>query len=131
MTDPQDVSTVNPIVQMFEWWNRAFTEPDGFTPDGFRQHYTDTAELIVNGQLRGTGPEAIARHYRTLQASFDLIQMELPVIDSFECGNRAFVQCVTRATRNGEVVREEAMAAATLSSGRMSLLKVLGGRRLD
>lgn len=122
---------MNPIVSMFEWWNIAFTRVDGFTPEAFARHYTDSAELIVNGQSRGKGLEALARHYRGLQGSFESIAMELPVIDSFECGNRAFVQCVTRAVRDGAIVREEAMATATLSSQRIQLLTVLGGRRLD
>ena len=120
----------NPIVSMFEWWNVAFRDPNGFTPTAFARFYTESAELIVNGQLRGRGVAAIAQHYRGLQGVFDNILMELPVIDGFACGNRAFVQCVTRASRASEVVREEAMAAATLSSGRIELLTVVGGRRL-
>jgi len=120
----------NAIVSMFEWWNRAFSDPAGFTPEAFGRHYTDAAELVVNGQLRGKGLDALAAHYRRLQHEFDSIQMELPVIDSFCCGDRAFVQCVTRAVRAGQVVREGAMAVATVSSGKMSRLEV-SGRRLD
>ena len=121
-------SSANPIVRMFEWWNSAFADPAGFTPEAFGRHYTDDAELVVNGQLRGKGLEALARHYQGLQAKFDSIQMELPVIDHFAAGDRAFVQCVTRATQAEETVREEAMAVATLSSGKMALLKVTGRR---
>lgn len=113
---------------MFEWWNSAFADPAGFSPEAFGRHYTDDAELVVNGQLRGKGLDALARHYQSLQAKFDSIQMELPVIDHFAAGDRAFVQCVTRATQGEETVREEAMAVATLSSGKMALLKVTGRR---
>lgn len=120
----------NAIVRMFEWWNSAFADPAGFTPEAFGQHYTDDGELVVNGQLRGTGLEALARHYRGLQAKFDSIRMELPVIDHFATADRAFVQCVTRATEGDETIREEAMAVATLVSGKIALLKVIG-RRLD
>lgn len=122
------VSNVNAIVRMFEWWNSAFADPAGFSPEAFGRHYTDDAELVVNGQLRGKGLDALARHYQSLQAKFDSIQMELPVIDHFAAGDRAFVQCVTRATQGEETVREEAMAVATLSSGKMALLKVTGRR---
>jgi hypothetical protein len=90
----------NVIVRMFNWWNQAFLDPEGFTPEAFGQHYTGNAELTVNGQLRGTGLDALARHYRRLQQEFESIQMELPVIDGFCCGNRVFVQCVTRAVRD-------------------------------
>jgi hypothetical protein len=115
---------------MFNWWNQAFLDPEGFTPEAFGQHYTGNAELTVNGQLRGTGLDALARHYRRLQQEFESIQMELPVIDGFCCGNRAFVQCVTRAVRAGQTVREEAMAIATVSAGKIARLEVIG-RRLD
>jgi len=120
----------NAIVRMFEWWNRAFSDPEGFTPEAFGRHYTDAAELVVNGQVRGKGLDALATHYQMLQNEFGSIQMELPVIDSFCCGDRAFVQCVTRAVREGQVVREEAMAVATVSARKLSRLEVIG-RRLD
>jgi hypothetical protein len=120
----------NPIVRMFEWWNAEFSDPEGFAPEAFSLHYCEDAELIVNGNVRGQGFDALSRHYRKLQTEFDSIQMELPVLDEFACGDRAFVRCVTRAVRSEEVIREESMAVATLSSGKMSLLNVIG-RRLD
>lgn len=118
----------NPIIQMFEWWNKEFRNPQGFAPDAFRLHYREDARLIVNGDLRGEGIDALSRHYRRLQSEFESIQMELPVIDEFACHDRAFVQCITRAERAGGVVREESMAVATLTGEGMSLLKVIGHR---
>ncbi|MEX1146743.1 MAG: nuclear transport factor 2 family protein [Sphingomonadales bacterium] len=127
MTSPDaDTGPENPIVRMFTWWNRAFGEVDGFTPQAFADHYTSDGELVVNGNLRGRGPEALARHYRNLQDSFDTIRMVLPVIDDFSCTDRAFVQCVTEAVRDGKTIREEAMAAATIRDGRIAHLKVIG-----
>lgn len=121
---------MNPIVRMFEWWNAEFANSDGFAPDAFGLHYREDVRLVVNGNLRGQGFDALSRHYRKLQSEFDSIQMELPVLDEFVCGDRAFVQCVTRAVRAGEAVREESMAVATLTTEGISLLTVLG-RRLD
>jgi hypothetical protein len=118
----------NPIIRMFEWWNAEFRNPQGFAPEAFRLHYREDARLIVNGNLRGEGVDALSRHYRRLQSEFDSIQMELPVIDEFACDDRAFVQCITRAERSGELVREESMAVATLTTEGMSLLKVIGHR---
>jgi len=115
---------------MFEWWNVEFANPEGFAPDSFGLHYRDDIRLIVNGNLRGQGFDALSRHYRKLQSEFDSIQMELPVLDEFACGDRAFVQCVTRAVRAGEVAREESMAVATLTAEGISLLTVMG-RRLE
>jgi hypothetical protein len=120
----------NPIVRMFEWWNAEFSDPEGFSPQAFGLHYCEDARLMVNGNLRGQGYEALSRHYRKLQSEFDSIQMELPVLDQFSCGDRAFVQCVTRAISSGNETREEAMAVAKLSSGRIAFLNVLG-RKLE
>ncbi|MEJ8567969.1 hypothetical protein [Elongatibacter sediminis] len=120
----------NPIVRMFEWWNTAITRPDGFTPEAFGNHFSADARLIVNGDLRGQGLDALARHFRNIQAEYDSVAMELPPLDTFACDGRAFVQVVTRAVRDGKVLREESMAVATLDGDRMSLLKVIG-RSLD
>jgi ketosteroid isomerase-like protein len=126
MTDSNTDAPANAIVQMFTWWNGAFRAADGFTPEAFARFYTDDGALIVNGNLRGRGPAALAAHYKRLQEAFDIIQMELPVIDEFNCGNRAFVHCVTVATKGGSTHREEAMATATLQNGRIAVLQVLG-----
>ena len=123
---PDKSTEENAIVRMFSWWNDAFIDPKGFTPINFSEHYTDKAVLIVNGRLRGKGLEELACHYCTLQANFTLIQMELPVLDSFSCHDRAFVQCVTKANRGDEWLHEEAMAVATLENGKIALLKVIG-----
>lgn len=120
----------NAIVRMFEWWNGAMMDPNLLTPEAFSNHYTKDAQLIVNGNLRGQGLDALARHYRALRVDFESIQMVLPVLDSFESAGRAYVQCITHAVRGGETVREEAMAAATVCGGKISLLNVIG-RKLD
>lgn len=123
---PKSADADNAIVRMFQWWNDAFGDAGGFSPAAFRAHYTEDAELVVNGNLRGRGPTELAQHYRTLQGRFEVIRMVLPVTDSFACGDRAFVHCVTEATKDGVVTREVAMAAATLRDGLISSLNVIG-----
>ncbi len=116
----------NPIVRMFTWWNQAFFDKDGYTPDAFSAHYTDDAVLIKNGDVRGEGVEELAEHYRKLQGKFDKIEMLLPVIDQFQVGDRAFVHCVTKAVHGDDIFLEEAMAVATMINNRISRLVIIG-----
>lgn len=104
------------------------SSPEGFAPEAFSLHFAEEVELIVNGNLRGQGFEALSRHYRKLKNEFESLQMVLPVLDEFASDDRAFVQCVTRVVQSGQVIREEAMAVATLTAGKISLLQVIGRR---
>ena len=119
----------NIIEEMFAWWNEAMLDPDGFTAEGFGRFYTRDARLIVNGQLRSDSLESMAAHYRRIQAMPATVQMALPVDDAFATDDRAFVHCRTIVEpEEGERIEEEAMAFATISEGRMTMLRVVAAK---
>ncbi|MCC5863018.1 MAG: hypothetical protein JJT93_14045, partial [Gammaproteobacteria bacterium] len=68
---------------MFEWWNEAYQDPEGFTPEAFARYYTEDAVMIINGNLRGVGPVALARHFRNIQAATEAVEIELPFDQGF------------------------------------------------
>lgn len=115
----------NAIEAMFAWWNEAMADPVRLTAAEFARFYTGDARLIVNGNLRAIGPEALAAHYRGVAERLDEVAMALPVEAAFATPNRAFVHCRTRVVANGVHATEEAMAYATLEEGRIGLLRVV------
>lgn len=116
----------NIIVCMFQWWNEAIRDPNGFTPEAFARFYTEDAQLIVNGNLRGTGLEALARHYRRVQEIAPTAQMVLPVEEEFTAPDRAFVHVFELVAEGDEETRRECMAYAVVEGGKMKLLRVVG-----
>lgn len=115
----------NLIEEMFAWWNEAMREPAGLTAGSFSRYYTDDARLVVNGNLRACGPEALAAHYRGVAARCDEVAMVLPVEEAFATADRAFVHCRTHVVIDGVEAAEEAMAYAVIEDGRIALLRVV------
>ena len=115
----------NPIVTMFEWWNRAMA-PDGeLSQEAFAEHYCEDGTLIVNGSVRAIGPAALVEHYRGVKSRCDHVELVLPVEEAFTCSDRAFVHCRTSVSIAGSTSAEEAMAYAVLRNGKMALLRVV------
>ena len=115
----------NIITDFFAWWNGAMREPALLTADGFARFFAADATVIVNGNLRATGPEEIARHYAAIAARLDEVAMVLPVEQAFAATDRAFVHCRTHVVNNGAVAAEEAMAYAIVVEGRITLFRVV------
>lgn len=115
----------HPIVAFFTWWNGAMRDPAELTPEGFARFFTEDGRLIVNGNLRATGWEAMATHYAAIAARCEEVAMVLPVEEGFATKERAFVHCRTHVIADGKQAAEEAMAYAIVEDGRMALLRVV------
>lgn len=118
----------NPIVRMFTWWNAAYKSKDGFSPEAFADFYTPAGQLVVNGMLRATGPDELAKHYGAIQDAIENVEMVLPLAEGFHCGNRAFAHVYERVTEAGAKVDREAMCYAVLEGEKIALLRVVANR---
>lgn len=118
----------NPIVRMFTWWNAAYKSKDGFSPEAFADFYTPAGQLVVNGMLRATGPDELAKHYGAIQDAIENVEMVLPLAEGFHCGNRAFAHVYERVTDAGAKVDREAMCYAVLEGEKIALLRVVANR---
>jgi hypothetical protein len=117
---------MNPIIDMFVWWNRAMQSEEALTANAFAAFYTPDAPLSVNGSLRGVGPDALAQHYLKVRAKLQSVRMVLPVAAEMSTHDMAFVHCFTEGTDlDGRSFREEAMAWAAHEGGRMKNLSVV------
>lgn len=115
----------NAIVRFFTWWNTAMADPALLQAEGLAAHFHDDGQLIVNGNLRATGPGQLATHYRAIAERLDLVEMVLPVEQGFATETRAFVHCRTRARAGETESAEEAMAYAIVEDGRIRLMRVV------
>lgn len=119
------MQTDNVILDFFAWWNSAMAGPDPLKAEGFARFFHEDGQLIVNGNLRAIGPAELAVHYQAIADRLDLVEMILPVEESFATEGRAFVHCRTRARTGGQESAVEAMAFALVDDGRMRLLRVV------
>jgi hypothetical protein len=112
------------LTDMFVWWNSAYKRPDGFTPAAFAHYFTPDAVLRVNGVDRCKGLAEWAEHFRKIQASTEMVEIELPFIDEFEspAGDRIFTHHFVKAREHGKDSRERVMGYAVVKDGKISLI---------
>src|SRR5580698_5659610 len=114
----------DPLVAMFQWWNGAYKQKDGFTAESFSRYFTSDAVMRINGKDRCKGLEDLAQHFRDIQAQTEMVVIDLPFIDEFTSpnGDRIFTRHFVRARENGEDSRERVMGYATIRDGKIALL---------
>jgi limonene-1,2-epoxide hydrolase len=112
------------LTDMFVWWNAAYKRPDGFTPAAFSKYFTQDAVLRVNGVDRCKGVAEWAEHFRKIQASTEMVEIELPFMDEFEsaAGERIFTHHFVKAREHGKDSRERVMGFAVVKDGKISLI---------
>ena len=119
----------NALVRMFRWWNEAYLA-DAFTPEAFSDHFTDDAVLLVNGEVRARGVDALAAHFQAIQAATQDVRIELPVDESFVSGENIFGHYRCRAVSADITITEEVMASVKTRNGRITFFNALS-RTID
>lgn len=115
----------NPITRMFDWWNGAF-RANAFTPEAFAQHFTGDADFIVDGGLRGTGPESICAHFARIRSTCETVELVTPVIATLSDDAQGFVQYRCTFTVDGKPGSEVCMAYARFRDGKIARFEVMG-----
>jgi hypothetical protein len=82
---------VDILTDMFVWWNEAFAS-DAMTPAGFARFFTDEAPFIVNGDLRGKGPDALFACFGRQRPEVGSAILILPFLETFSAGDRIFIE---------------------------------------
>jgi ketosteroid isomerase-like protein len=114
----------DPLVAMFQWWNGAYKQKDGFTAESFSRYFTPDAVMRINGKDRCKGLEDLARHFRDIQARTERVAIVLPFIDEFTSpsGDRIFTHHFVLAREHGKDSRERVMGYASIKNGKISLI---------
>ncbi len=119
---PQAPQPADALSRMFGWWNGAICDPQGFTEDAFRQHFTEDAQLIVNGSVSAQGIAALTAHFRRIQARVDAVEIELPFRECFSTGDRIFTYHFIRSHIGGELQVLRAMGYAVVRDDKLALV---------
>ncbi len=114
----------DPLVAMFEWWNAAYKDKDGFTAEAFSRYFTRDAVMRINGKDRCIGVDDLAKHFRDIQARTEMVVVDLPFLDEFSSasGDRIFTHHFVRAREQGKDSRERVMGYASIKDGKISLI---------
>jgi ketosteroid isomerase-like protein len=121
---PDPAPARDALVAMFVWWNAAYKQKEGFTAESFSRYFTPDAVMRINGKDRCRGLADLARHFRDIQASTEMVVIELPFIDEFTSpnGDRIFTHHFVRAREQGKDSRERVMGYASIKDGKISLI---------
>ncbi|WP_349963264.1 nuclear transport factor 2 family protein [Rhizobium sp. ZPR3] len=113
----------NLITHFFDWWNDAYRE-NCFSTEGFARYFTPNATFIVDGNLRGTGPEEINRHFQRIKRESDDVEIVTPAITTLSDKAVGFVRY--RATfRAGNLTgTEECLAWACMREDKISAIEI-------
>lgn len=121
----------DPLVAMFVWWNQAFREKEGFTPESFGRYFTKDAVMKINGKERVRGVDNLAVHFRKIQGRADAVEIKLPFIEEFRQGNKIFTYHYVTAREGGKDALEHVMGYAEIKDGKIALIDFLSVEETD
>lgn len=115
------------LTRMFQWWNAAFKDPEGFTPDAFGRYFTEDAVMRINGTDRAKGLADLAARFRNIQKSVDSVEIKVPFVESFSSpdGSKIFTYHLEDAVENGKPSHSMVMGYAEIRDGRISLINFI------
>ncbi|MFT4045672.1 MAG: hypothetical protein QM661_03155 [Solimonas sp.] len=113
------------LSRMFKWWNGAFKIKGSFTPDAFRQYFTEDAQLILDGRVAIHNVQEWAEHFQAIQARIDEVEIVLPFMEEFQQGNKIYTYHLIRARNKGEPSCEIAAGHAVLRGGKIASLALV------
>jgi hypothetical protein len=115
------------LTRMFQWWNEAYQNPDGFTVEAFGQHFTKDAVLRINGKDRAKGLEDFTKHFRAIQERTDMVRINVPFLTAFSSpdGSKIFTYHTIDASEGGKPSHSMVMGYAELRDGKIALIDFL------
>lgn len=114
----------DPLTRMFRWWNEAFKDPNGFTPEAFSRYFTDDAVLRINGTNRAQGLVDLAARFRMIQKSVDAVEIKVPFVEAFSSpdGSKIFTYHLEEAVEKGKPSHSMVMGYAEIRDGKIALV---------
>lgn len=113
------------LSRMFDWWNGAFKTPGAYTPDAFRQHFTDDAALVIDGIEVTRGVAGWAEHFQRIQAGGGEVEIVVPFKDAFQSGDKIYSYHVIRSRRDGVTACMLAAGHAELRAGKIAVVSLV------
>lgn len=117
----------DPVSRMFVWWNAAFKDPNGFTPEAFGRYFTEDAVMRINGTNRAKGLVDLAARFRMIQGKVQAVEIKVPFVEAFSSpdGSKVFTYHLEEGTENGKVSHSMVMGYAEIRDGKIALVNFL------
>ncbi|MES2495054.1 MAG: hypothetical protein V4618_02985 [Pseudomonadota bacterium] len=117
----------DPVARMFQWWNAAFKDPEGFTPEAFGRYFTDDAVMRINGTNRAKGLVDLAARFRMIQKSVEAVEIKLPFVEAFSSpdGSKVFTYHLEESVENGKVSHSMVMGYVEVRGGKIALVNFI------
>lgn len=117
----------DPVARMFAWWNAAFKDPEGFTPEAFGRHFTEDAVMRINGTNRAKGLVDLAARFRMIQKSVDAVEIKLPFVEAFSSpdGSKVFTYHLEESVQKGKTSHSMVMGYVEVRGGKIALVNFL------
>jgi len=112
-------SPLDLLTDMFVWWNAAFAA-DAMTPAGFARFFADDAPFIVNGDLRGQGPDGLYACFGHQRPVVGTAVLLLPFLKSFSSGDCIFIDYDMRIGEGTAARTVNAKGYAQIREGRIA-----------
>lgn len=110
----------NVVESMFIWWNGAMSAPGALTPEGFRQFFTEDAEIIVNDRVVAKGIPGFIAHFEKIRARDSKVQKGIPFRETFQKGDVVYgYQLTLTLSAKGELSCALTAGHAKLKNGRI------------
>jgi len=115
------------VSRMFVWWNQAFKDPNGFTPEAFGRFFTDDAVMRINGTNRAQGLVDLAARFRMIQGKVDAVEIKVPFVEAFSSpdGSKIFTYHLEESVEAGKPAHSMVMGYVEVRDGKIALVNFL------
>jgi limonene-1,2-epoxide hydrolase len=115
------------VARMFVWWNAAFKDPEGFTPEAFGRYFTEDAVMRINGTNRAQGLTDLAARFRMIQKAVDAVEIKVPFVEAFSSpdGSKIFTYHLEEAVEKGKPSHSMVMGYVEVRDGKIALVNFM------
>lgn len=115
------------VARMFVWWNAAFKDPEGFTPEAFGRYFTEDAVMRINGTNRAQGLTDLAARFRMIQKAVDAVEIKVPFVEAFSSpdGSKIFTYHLEEAVEKGKPSHSMVMGYVEVRGGKIALVNFM------
>jgi hypothetical protein len=105
------------VSRMFVWWNAAFKDPEGFTPQAFGRYFTNRAQGLTD----------LAARFRMIQKGVEAVEIKVPFVEAFSSpdGSKIFTYHLEEAVEKGKSSHSMVMGYAEIRDGKIALINFL------
>lgn len=117
----------DPVTRMFQWWNAAFKDPEGFTPEAFGRYFTEDAVMRINGTNRAQGLTDMAARFRMIQKRVESVEIKVPFVEAFSSpdGSKIFTYHLEESIEKGKVNHGMVMGYVEMQDGKIALVNFM------